>query len=498
MHILKCGTPGTLAFSSLVALALASSTALAQTVTGVGTPGRIPLFNGASSIGNSQLFQSGPLIGLGTTAPLDFMSIQFNNAGGTQTGLALQNSAAAGAYSGALMYDHTGAIGVFQGFNNSTKEYRINNVASGGTIHFLQGGISRFFVNNAGNVGIGTTTPGAKLEIGSIASGWSTAGWGRALELPNASVVKWRSNGTTRFGIGQTAQGLFFINANSDDTSASPSYPLSILNNGTVGIGTSTPSQAKLVISGSAGSYPLDLYREYSAVSGVSGQQNANGTPSNPSSLYATSFISSPLFVVFSDARIKRIDGRSDSVQDLATLAGIEVSDYTYRDTYGKGSGKEKKVVAQQVEQVFPQAVKRGTDALPDIYKPAEVKDGWVHLATDLKVGDRVRLIGKATEGTYEVLEVAEGKFRTDFKTGGDGVFVYGREVNDFRSVDYDAIAMLNVSATQELHRRLEKEVAVNAEQAARIADLEKRMAHLLAVMAKPVTHATFAPAPGQ
>ncbi len=37
------------------------------------------------------------------------------------------------------MFDHTGALGVFQGFNNLTKEYRINNVAAGGTIAFLSG-----------------------------------------------------------------------------------------------------------------------------------------------------------------------------------------------------------------------------------------------------------------------------------------------------------------------------------------------------------------------
>jgi hypothetical protein len=30
--------------------------------------------------------------------------------------------------------------------------------------------------------------------------------------------------------------------------------------------------------------------------------------------------------------------------------------------------------------------------------------------------------------------------------------------VNDFRSVDYEAIAMLNVSASQELNRRLEQQ----------------------------------------
>ena len=36
-------------------------------------------------------------------------------------------------------------------------------------------------------------------------------------------------------------------------------------------------------------------------------------------------------------------------------------------------------------------------------------------------------------------------------------MFVYGREVNDFHTVDYDAISMLNVSATQELAKQLLK-----------------------------------------
>jgi hypothetical protein len=33
---------------------------------------------------------------------------------------------------------------------------------------------------------------------------------------------------------------------------------------------------------------------------------------------------------------------------------------------------------------------------------------------------------------------------------------VYGREVDDFRTVDYQAISMLNVSATQALLKRIE------------------------------------------
>ena len=40
--------------------------------------------------------------------------------------------------------------------------------------------------------------------------------------------------------------------------------------------------------------------------------------------------------------------------------------------------------------------------------------------------------------------------------TKQEKLFVYGREVEDFRTVDYEAISMLNVSATQELLKRIE------------------------------------------
>jgi hypothetical protein len=137
-------------------------------------------------------------------------------------------------------------------------------------------------------------------------------------------------------------------------------------------------------------------------------------------------------------------------------LLGIKVTDYTFRDSIARGNRQQKKVIAQQVEKIYPQAVIQTTDVVPDIYRKAAFKDGWVKLATNLKPGERVRLIGKQKEGIHEVLEINKDGFRTDFAADGAEVFVYGREVKDFRAVDYDAISMLNVSATQELARMLD------------------------------------------
>ena len=124
-------------------------------------------FNNVDLI-NSSLYDAGGLVGLNTTSPLDIFHSRFTNAGGTQTGLAVQNlSSAANAYSGMLFYDHTGALRQFQGYNNSTQEYRINNIGANGTINFMIEGSSMFRILNNGDIGLsaGTFSPDVKLHM---------------------------------------------------------------------------------------------------------------------------------------------------------------------------------------------------------------------------------------------------------------------------------------------------------------------------------------------
>ena len=130
-----------------------------------GTPGSIGKFVDATSLGDSAMFQSGNFIGVGTTTPTDFLHVSFSDAGGVFTGYAVQNrSASAAASSGMLFYDQNGVLGQFQGFNNSTHEYRINNIAAGGSINFMIGSSSKFLVTNNGNIGIGAV-PGVTEKL---------------------------------------------------------------------------------------------------------------------------------------------------------------------------------------------------------------------------------------------------------------------------------------------------------------------------------------------
>ncbi|MGV3662813.1 MAG: tail fiber domain-containing protein, partial [Prosthecobacter sp.] len=250
-----------------------------------------------------------------------------------------------------------------------------------------------------------------------------------------------------------------------------------IASNGNVGIGTNNPTQGRLAVIGAvSGSRPnAGAYSQMNSSTTLF-QQSA-GAGGQDVSIYGSHTIWAGVSVCSSsDARIKDVQGVSPAAADLATLRDIEVTNYRYKDKVGHPDREQKKVIAQQVEKVFPQAVSQRTDVVPDIFKPAPIKDGWIELKTDLKKGERVRLIDdKDTSVVHEVLEVTSTGFRTAFKPACDKVFVYGREVKDFRTVDYDAISMLNVSATQELARKLDAKDTEIAALNKRLAALEAR-----------------------
>jgi hypothetical protein len=288
------------------------------------------------------------------------------------------------------------------------------------------------------------------------------------------------------FGLNGNTKNLQFCNG--------PSIVMNVNKNGSVGIGTTTPTQARLVVGGSIGTSPAMAAVRYLTTGGLYGGNVAYPSPGSIGlSAYFGGYVALDTLAVFSDERIKQIAQHSESAQDLKTLMGIEITDYSYIDKVARAATPQKKVIAQQVEKVFPQAVSRITDVVPDIYQKASLKGAWISLESDLKVGDRVRLISEKREGVFAVLEVAKGKFRTEFSAETDEVFVYGREVKDFRVVDYDAIAMLNVSATQQIKREKDSEIqtlrdenaALRRELAAKDASLETRLIALERRMSK-------------
>ena len=83
----------------------------------------------------------------------------------------------------------------------------------------------------------------------------------------------------------------------------------------------------------------------------------------------------------------------------------------------------------------------------------ATITDGVISLSVDCKIGDKVKLIYPGNkEEIVKVVEVNKDSIKVDSTKAGD-VIVYGKEVDDYKTVDYDALSMLNISATQELYK---------------------------------------------
>ena len=146
-------------------------------------------------------------------------------------------------------------------------------------------------------------------------------------------------------------------------------------------------------------------------------------------------------------------------------LNKIKITDYTYIDKVANGTGITKKVIAQEVEQILPNAVNKNINFIPNVYALAS-ETAMVHGKLQitmtkehkLKVGDKLKWIDENEQEQQSLITaVINAKtFEIDYAQLSEKAFVYGIEVNDFRTVDYEAIAMLNVSATQELLKRIE------------------------------------------
>jgi hypothetical protein len=335
-------------------------------------------------------------------------------------------------------------------------------------LHFQSGqGAAALTIDTSNNVGIGNASPLGKFTVNSgntaVTIGSGDPATGAWIRNDGGATVFSTNVGDMYFGFSGNAKNLHFMGGGGTDA-------MTVKSSGNVHIGTGSAVGRLNVGALAAATVPSYGYFNGSGAGGLDRLTLAQSV-----SIYADGTILSYEFNISSDLRIKTDLHATDSGKDLGTLMGIEVTDYHYKDKLAHGNGPQKKVIAQQVEKVYPQAVNITKGVVPDIYQKAGTKDGWVELATDLKVGDRVRLISEKEEGVHEVLEVKAGRFLTQFKPAGDQVFVYGREVNDFRSVDYDAIAMLNVSATQELARQLKEKDAKIAVLEAQVAAQDKR-----------------------
>ena len=257
-------------------------------------------------------------------------------------------------------------------------------------------------------------------------------------------------------------------------TSSTRSNALTVLNDGKVGIGTTAPlAPLHISITNSVTENSANRYFNYGTGGSILTQSAGTyniGLLADYDIVTRSSFVSVQT-VTTSDARIKNIIGLSNNQRDLDKVRQIQITDYRYKDVHTWGNQTFKKVIAQQVEEVYPQAVRKMTSIIPDIYALADqvvFEETSKHLTVsmsknyDVKVGETIEFILEKEGKVQGVVASVSGNSFTvkNWQYPTDKIFVFGREVKDFRSVDYEAISMLGISAIQQLAK--ENELLLN------------------------------------
>ena len=190
--------------------------------------------------GNMSLTPTGGSVGIGTSSPLSALQVNGRETVDDTGYFALMANAT---FPGTDKYLANGYAGRIA-FANSNGYWSLETAPSGtagATVPY----VSRFAVSNLDNVGIGTTTPSAPLEITPTS--------------PGAAKISLYNNSGDEYGLGinageislfsGTSGGIDFLTGGPTGTSK-----LFIANGGDVGVGTTSPRQQL-----SVGSY-LDIY----------------------------------------------------------------------------------------------------------------------------------------------------------------------------------------------------------------------------------------------
>ena len=433
-------------------------------------PGNTTYWDGTQWVLTSaNLYNDGANIGIGTTSPSYSLQVigttsttNFQMTNGASVGYVLQTDAVGNA----TWVLPSAAVTAGNGLSYSNDTLNSLWSASGNNI----------YNNNSSSVDIGNTNTLAPLDV--------KASGGKDVLLTGGSAtgseLKFLYDGVSHFSIYNAGDGNLTI-ANTSAVSlgnTTGSALVAITSGGYVGIGTTSPvvplqvnlatastpysstdvNIAHLLSNNSSvltGNGPLSIVDAYVAIS-AQGDIVAQGTIAVASS------------VTYSDERIKNIIGQSDAAKDLDVLNKIKITDYTMKDNLWWGNTPFKKVVAQQVEQVYPQAVSRKTDFIPNIYafttKVEKTENGYLltldkalpELKTQ-KIRLEVQGAGRVEANFIAITAANQLLVSTPTDITKSPVFVFGAQVDDFRTVDYEAIAMLNVSATQELTKQLKE-----------------------------------------
>ena len=357
-------------------------------------------------------------------------------------------------------------------------------------------------ITSNGNVGIGTTAPASKLDVngnvnvtGDIVLKVSDCTPmirpskhsdidHRLLIYPKLATQAGVLELSSDYGLYNIPFNKSFACREATADGNNGTYRFIILGNGNVGIGTTSPI------------YPLHVAS--TALKGKDTTQagwwaNTTGTASAPAGsdahfsvnigIFTSSMLLTSTLYIQSDRRIKSniVDVEDDRA--LRDLRLLKPKTYAYKDVVTRGSEPVYGFIAQEVKEVLNYASSVITEVIPNVYELATFSTDTLTLTSNTSDLSRdasgalfPKLKVKTREGKDEFVNIVEvidehtvkvDKDLTDWGgmldasgqlVPGNKIFVYGQEVNDFHTLNKDAIWTVATAALQEVDRQLQAE----------------------------------------
>jgi len=413
-----------------------------------GTTNYVSKFTGASTLGNSQIFDNGTNIGIGIASPTEKLEVQNGTAGAK------------------IKVSNTGG--------GSASLEVSSNASSVASLNFTNS-----LSLNGGNVGVNETAPNSKLTIKDDIKGIASKG---SFAIENTSFFKSLYMGVSNFG-----QFNPFIQATSRND-MSPSPLLINPNGGNVGIGTGTTAPSGLLNVGSSASFHFtesgmgsmmlkatsgtarSLFEVHSADGSVKSMfQSVNGnglilgTITNSDAIFYTNttekvrITSAGNVLVNLNSTAPYLDGKINSFGNSTIPAACFKSESNSQFTTSFWNSASGNVTLQQFVHGSGQSLvgsisSNGTTTSYNIMSDYRLKE-------DFKSINGLDLISK--------IKIYDFKFKnSDFRMGGviahelQKVVPYAvtgeKDGKDMQQVDYSKLVPILIQSIQELQKEIE------------------------------------------
>jgi Chaperone of endosialidase len=386
-------------------------------------------------------------------------------------------------------------------------------------LYFGVNGSERMRITSAGNVGIGTSTPEATLQINKtgtnkglvIDSGnqnvvalelsGNSLGWGSGMLLNNTST-----NGR-RYGIYSADDGTLIISSNN-----TPAAMISVSKEGYMGIGTN------------ASAYPLEVITSNTVYySGAYHSNAGNNLPAVGNTSFSARFASlirvasGGAVYADSDIRVKNNINTISGKCSIDLINRINPVTFYYNDYYMFKNQLQYGYIAQEVKEILPEAVSTQCDYIPNFLCKIKVYRDENGLLKVIRSGD---VVDKSTFSFYifdtsndivssqqkihisiklydlsnnnEIICNAFPPLDTGIITDNgtqreyeyffiepnpniihdSEYFLYGQKVQDFHNLSYNTITIITTAAVKEINYQQQADKV-------RIAELETEIVSL-------------------